>query len=203
MKLIKNFCDFLFSIIGLLFLSPVLIIISLLVKFDSKGPVFFMQERIGRNGKVFKIYKFRTMMNNAEKMGSGLKTSKSDPRITKMGKILRKTSLDEIPQLINIVKGEMSFIGPRPAPIILLHRMDDFEKQRLKFKPGLTGWAQVNGRTNLTWKEKFKFDVWYCENFNLLLDINILIRTVRQVLFSRNIYSDRYEDEVNKLNKNL
>lgn len=201
--IIKRMFDYLFSIIGLIIISPLLVFVSLLIKIDSSGPVFFKQKRIGQNGDIFEIYKFRTMINNAENIGSGLKTSSNDPRITKIGKILRKTSIDEIPQLINIIKGQMSFIGPRPAPVVLLDRMNTCEKKRLNFKPGLTGWAQINGRTNLTWKEKFEFDIWYCENFSLLLDIKIFIKTIKYVLFSKNVYSDRFSEEVEELNKNI
>jgi len=200
-KFLKRVIDFTLAFIVLVFLIPALLVIALLIRIDSKGPIFFNQERLGKEGKVFLIYKFRTMMDGAEKKGSGLRTAKGDPRITRIGNILRKTSIDELPQLINIVKGEMSLIGPRPAPVVLLNRMTDEEKGRFKRRPGITGWAQVNGRTSLTWEEKFKLDRWYCNNQSFLLDFKILIKTLVVVCSSKDVYTDRYAEEVKNKNK--
>ena len=203
MRTIKKIFDLVFAFIGLVILTPLFLIIALFIKLDSKGPVFFRQERIGLNGVIFKIYKFRTMIENAENIGSGLKTSSNDPRITRVGNFLRKTSLDELPQLINILKGEMSFVGPRPAPIVLVDRLTETERKRLSVKPGVTGWAQINGRTKLSWKEKFKKDVWYVNNYSIILDIKIIFITIKYVLLKKDIYSDRYDEDVKEMNSDL
>lgn len=200
--IVKRIFDIFVSAIGLLFLIPLFIIISLLIKLDSKGPIFFLQKRIGKNGRIFFIIKFRTMVDNAENLGSGLMTDAADPRITRVGKILRKTSIDELPQFINIIKGDMSLVGPRPAPIVLLDRMTEYEKKRLNVRPGVTGWAQINGRTNLTWKERFVKDVWYIENFSFWLDIKIIFNTIVNVISSKDVYTDRFSEEVKKMNNN-
>ena len=136
---IKRIIDFLFSLIILLILLPLFLVVAILIKLDSKGPVIFKQSRLGKDGNVFKVWKFRTMIDNAEKMGTGLTTAQNDPRITRVGKILRKTSIDELPQLINVLKGDMSFIGPRPAPVHHLKQYNENERQRLKVLPGITG----------------------------------------------------------------
>lgn len=174
----------------------------MLIKLDSKGPVFFNQERVGEDGELFTIYKFRTMVENAENKGSGYYVKKNDNRITKIGNFLRKTSLDELPQLINVLKGDMSLVGPRPTLEYQVEEYDDFERKRLKMKPGITGWAQVNGRNNLSWPEKIKLDVWYFNNWSFLLDLKILFRTFI-ILFTHKIYSedsfdDHYDNEGEK-----
>ena len=203
MRTIKKIFDLVFAFLGLVILTPLFLIIALFIKLDSKGPVFFRQERIGLNGVIFKIYKFRTMIENAENIGSGLKTSSNDPRITRVGNFLRKASLDELPQLINILKGEMSFVGPRPAPIVLVDRLTETERKRLSVKPGVTGWAQINGRTKLSWKEKFKEAVWYDNNYSIILDIKIIFITIKYVLLKKDIYSDRYDEDVKEMNSDL
>ncbi len=197
-RYIKRILDFVFAIVLLLILLPLLLIVAIAIKLDTKGPVFFNQERSGKNGEIFKIYKFRTMVDNAEKKGSGLYTDSTDPRITRVGKILRKTSIDELPQLINIIKGEMSFIGPRPVPVGNLDEFNIDETERLKVKPGVTGWAQVNGRNILTWPEKNEKDIWYVENISLLLDIKIILKTIKVILFRKGVYSGRYANMVNE-----
>src|SRR5699024_1667881 len=152
--MIKRIMDLFASLLGILVLSPFLIIISLAIKFTSKGPVFFKQERLGKDGETFKIIKFRTMIDKAEEVGMGIKTSANDPRITKVGNLLRKTSLDELPQLFNVVVGNMSIMGPRP-PVPYHPReyknYSEHQVQRFKVKPGITGYAQVKGRNLLTW----------------------------------------------------
>ncbi|HAX03392.1 MAG: sugar transferase [Tenericutes bacterium GWC2_34_14] len=183
----KRLFDFIFAFISLVIILPLLLVIGLLVKFTSKGPVIFSQYRLGRGGKEFKILKFRTMIVNAEKVGDKLNTYTGDPRITKIGGILRNLSLDELPQLINILKGDMSFVGPRPPVTYHPYHYCDYPenfKIRFNVKPGVTGYAQVNGRNELNWEEKIKFDKYYVENISLFLDIYIVFKTVI-VVFSR------------------
>ena len=143
------------------------------------------------------------MIDNAEKMGTGLTTAQNDPRITRVGKILRKTSIDELPQLINVLKGDMSFIGPRPAPVHHLKQYNENERQRLKVLPGITGWAQVNGRNILTWPERIEKDIWYVNNISFLLDLKIAFKTIKVVLLSEGVYSGRNDAKVAKENKKL
>lgn len=201
--IIKRIIDFILSLVILTVLSPILIVVSILIKLDSKGPIIFKQARIGKEGKVFKVWKFRTMIDNAEKIGTGLTTAQNDPRITRVGKILRKTSIDEIPQLVNVLKGEMSFVGPRPAPVKHLEKYSEKERKRLKVLPGITGWAQVNGRNILTWPERIEKDIWYVNNISLWLDIKILLKTVKVVLLSEGVYSGRNDSKVQKENQKL
>jgi len=190
MRLIKWVLDFILSLIILIILSPLLLIIAVIIKLDSEGPILFKQERLGKDGKVFLIYKFRTMVDNAEKKGTGLFTNENDPRITKIGKFLRKTSLDELPQLINVLKGEMSIIGPRPPVPYHPYKYEGYsDEQRLRFTvlPGITGYAQVNGRNKNTWEEKLALDLWYVEHHSIGLDIKILLQTVIKVLKRKDI----------------
>ncbi len=199
-RLIKRPLDFFFSVILIVAISPVLFLVAVAIKLDSKGPVFFKQERLGQDAKVFKVYKFRTMITGADKIGSGIFTDSTDPRITRVGKILRKTSIDELPQIINILKGEMSFIGPRPVPVGHLQKYNVGDEKRIQLKPGITGWAQVNGRNKLTWPEKIEKDIWYSNNLSLILDIKIVLRTIKSILFREGIYSGRYANIVKKNN---
>ncbi|MCX7922470.1 MAG: sugar transferase [Clostridia bacterium] len=179
------------SIIIFTIISPLLLVISLAIKIDSKGPIFFVQERVGKHKKLFKIYKFRTMVPNAINIGTGVYTDENDPRITKVGKFLRKTSLDELPQLFNIIKGEMSFIGPRPTLLYQVEQYDEFQIKRLNMNPGVTGWAQVNGRNSISWPERIKLDVWYIENWSIWLDIKIITRTFAVVFSKQGIYGQK------------
>lgn len=193
MKSIKRILDFLLSFIALIILSPLFLILAICIKIDSKGPVFFKQERLGKDGEVFLIYKFRTMVDGAIHMGSGLRTDEGDPRVTKVGKVLRKTSLDELPQLINILKGEMSIIGPRPPVPYHPHKYEDYsEEQKLRFTvlPGITGYAQINGRNEIEWDERIKYDVYYARNWSLRLDFKIFFRTIKIVLSKEGIYRE-------------
>lgn len=185
----KRIFDFIASAIGIILLSPLLLIIAIWIKLDSKGPVLFKQERVGKNNNLFNILKFRTMVVDAEK--SGFYTSENDSRITRPGNLLRKTSLDEIPQLFNIFKGEMSIIGPRPTLKYQVDEYTDFQKRRLEVLPGVTGWAQVNGRNSLSWPERIKFDVWYVDNFSLFLDAKILYKTVFVWLRGEGVYAEK------------
>ena len=182
-KCIKRLIDLILSLIGLIILSPVLIIISILIKIDSKGPVFFKQKRVGIHKKLFNIYKFRTMYIDTPKDMPTHLLNNPEAYITKVGRFLRKTSLDELPQLINIIKGEMAVIGPRPA----LYNQEDLIELRDRYKandirPGLTGWAQIHGRDELEIEEKAKLDGYYTEHISFLLDIKCFFLTIASVL---------------------
>ncbi|MFD1334549.1 sugar transferase [Oceanobacillus iheyensis] len=198
---IKKIIDFVLSLVLLIILSPLLIITAILIRVDSKGPIIFKQPRIGKEGKLFKVWKLRTMIDNAESIGAGLTTAERDPRITRVGNFLRKVSIDEIPQLVNILKGDMSFIGPRPAPVVHLEKYNNHDRIRLEVLPGITGWAQVSGRNKLTWPERIEKDIWYVNNISFLLDIKILLKTIRVVLLSEGIYSGRNDSKVSKENQ--
>lgn len=184
-RAVKRFLDVTASFLGLVLLSPLLLAVSILIKIDSRGPVIFRQTRIGRNGKVFEIYKFRSMCVGAEKTSSGVYSGKGDARVTRIGKILRATSIDELPQLLNILKGEMSFVGPRPP--LTYHpwkyeEYTDFQKRMFEVRPGITGWAQVNGRKDVEWHKRIELNVWYVDHMSLLLDIKIMFMTAFKVL---------------------
>lgn len=184
-RAVKRFLDVTASFLGLVLLSPLLLAMSILIKIDSRGPVIFRQKRIGRNGKVFEIYKFRSMCVGAEKTGSGVYSGKGDARVTRIGKILRATSIDELPQLLNILKGEMSFVGPRPP--LTYHpwkyeEYTDFQKRMFEVRPGITGWAQVNGRKDVEWHKRIELNIWYVDHMSLLLDIKIMFMTAFKVL---------------------
>lgn len=175
---IKRIVDILGSLIGLVLLSPIFLIIAILVKLTSKGPVFFFQERIGKDGKPFFPFKFRTMVVGAINKGLGVTVSENDDRITSIGKYLRKWGLDELPQLLNVFLGDMSLVGPRPTLRYQVEKYNEFEKKRLLLRPGLAGWALIHGRNSLSWEERIKYDVWYVEHWSLWLDIVIMFKTV-------------------------
>ena len=180
----KRVIDICVSLVGLIVLSLPMLIIAIAIKCDSKGPVIFKQERVGKKGKVFNIYKFRSMCVGAEKTGTGVYSGKGDARVTKVGKILRATSLDELPQFFNLLKGDMSLIGPRPP--LTYHpwtwdKYTDEQKRMFEVRPGITGWAQVNGRKEVEWNKRIKLNVWYVDHVSLWLDIKILFMTVAKV----------------------
>ena len=180
----KRFFDVVLSIIGLTIALIPMLIIAVLIKIDSKGPVIFKQQRIGRNGKVFNIYKFRSMCVGAEKTGSGVYSGKGDARVTRIGKILRATSLDEIPQFFNLLKGDMSFIGPRPPLTYHPWKWEEYtdeQKRMFEVRPGITGWAQVNGRKDVEWNRRIELNVWYVDHVSLWLDIKIIFKTIGKV----------------------
>ena len=176
--LVKPLFDFLLSVIGLVILFPLFFVITILLFFANNGKPFFFQSRPGKNGKIFKIVKFKTMNDKKDAQGKLLPDAQ---RLTAVGKFVRKTSIDELPQLINVVKGDMSLIGPRPLLTHYLHLYNDFQNRRHEIKPGITGWAQVNGRNAISWDKKFEYDVWYIDNMSLLLDIKIIFKTVLKV----------------------
>lgn len=181
-KFLKRIIDVVFSIILLIIVSPILLVSAIAIKLDSKGPVVFKQKRLGLNGKEFCIYKFRSMCVDAEK--GGVYSDNSDKRVTKVGKILRKTSIDELPQIVNILKGEMSFIGPRPPLTYHPWPIDQYTEEQIHMfdvRPGITGWAQVNGRKSVEWNKRIQLNVWYVNNVSLWLDIKICFMTVFKV----------------------
>ncbi len=185
----KRLFDVILSLLAIIILSPILLILSIAVKIDSKGPVIFKQQRIGKKGKIFNIYKFRSMCVGAEKTGSGVYSDKSDKRVTKIGKFLRATSLDELPQFFNVLFGQMSFIGPRPPLTYHPWTYDKYTEEQLKMfdvRPGITGWAQVNGRKEVEWNKRIKLNVYYVENLSLWLDLKIIFMTVGKVFTSAN-----------------
>lgn len=180
----KRLIDFLVAFFGLLLLSPIFVLVMIALFITNRGRPFFFQERPGKDEQVFKIIKFKSMNDKRDKNGNLLPDAE---RLTKVGSFARKTSLDEIPQLINVLKGEMSLIGPRPLLTGYLDLYNDFEKQRHLVKPGITGWAQVNGRNAISWTEKFKLDVYYVKHLSFKLDCIILGKTIQKVLSSRDI----------------
>lgn len=181
----KRVIDILLSLVLVLICLIPMALIALIVRIDSRGPALFKQERLGRNGKVFHMYKFRSMCMNAEHTGSGVYSGKNDSRVTRVGKILRATSLDELPQFFNILLGHMSFVGPRPPLTYHPWPVEEYtEEQRRMFKvrPGITGWAQVNGRKGVEWNKRIQMNVWYVEHVSLWLDLKIICMTVFKVL---------------------
>ncbi len=160
------------------------------IKLDTRGPVFYRQSRVGREGRPFRIWKLRTMTVGAEHSGAGLYIEPGDARITRAGRTLRRFSLDELPNLLNVLAGEMAIVGPRPTVQEQVDRYTDHQRRRLEVKPGITGWAQVNGRTSLSWPERIDLDVWYVDHRSLRLDLRILGRTVKLLATGRGLYSD-------------
>lgn len=184
-KYIKRGIDLFLSVLGLIIISPILLITAVAIKIDSKGPIIFKQKRLGQYGKEFDIYKFRTMCVGAENMGSKQYSFKSDPRITRVGRILRATSIDELPQLLNIIKSEMSLIGFRPPLTYHPFKFEEYtDEQKVMFelKPGITGWAQIHGRKEVEWSKRIELNVWYARNCSFLLDLKIFFVTIFKVL---------------------
>ena len=180
----KRIFDFVVSFLALIILSPIIAITALLIRWKIGSPVFFKQERPGLQGRSFFVYKFRSMTDERDEHGELLP---DDVRLTSFGKIIRKFSLDELPQLLNVLKGDMSFVGPRPLLVEYLPLYDERQTRRHEVRPGITGWAQVNGRNAISWEERFEFDVWYVENRAFWLDIKILFMTVLKVFKSEGI----------------
>ncbi|WP_308619579.1 sugar transferase [uncultured Eubacterium sp.] len=191
-RYIKRMLDVVIAALTMIFLSPLMAFTAVAVKLESDGPAIFKQDRLGLNGKVFKIYKFRSMCQGAEHTGTGVYSSADDMRVTKVGKIIRATSIDELPQLFNILKGDMSFIGPRPPLTYHPWDISEYTKEQLHMfdvRPGITGWAQVNGRKDVEWHKRIEFNCWYVDHMSFWLDIKILFITVIKVL--------KNEDNVN------
>lgn len=189
-KYIKRLLDILCAAAALTVLSPVILVLAILVRIKLGSPVIFCQERPGRNEKIFKLYKFRSMTDQRDEAGNLLP---DEVRLTKFGKRLRSTSLDELPELWNILKGDMSFVGPRPLLAKYLPLYNDEQKHRHDVRPGLTGWAQVHGRNAISWEEKFRLDVWYVQNLGFTTDIKVLFLTVKKVFCREGISSNTAE----------
>jgi lipopolysaccharide/colanic/teichoic acid biosynthesis glycosyltransferase len=170
--------------------SPLLALAVIAIRLESGGPVFYRQLRVGRDGEPFELWKLRTMVPGAETMGAGIYVLEGDARITRVGRLLRRFSLDELPNLLNVLKGEMALVGPRPTVQEQVDRYTDRQLRRLEVKPGITGWAQINGRTSLPWPERIELDVWYVEHRSLRLDLRILMRTARMLATGHGLYSE-------------
>ena len=184
-NVVKRIIDFILALIGLIILIIPMILVAVSIKIESKGPVIFKQDRLGYKGKVYKMYKFRSMCVGAEKTGSGVYSDKNDTRVTKVGKFIRATSIDELPQLVNVLKGDMALIGFR-SPLTYhpwtWDKYTDEQKKMFNVRPGITGWAQVHGRKTVEWNKRIELNVWYAENVSFLLDLKVLFMTVFKVL---------------------
>ena len=181
--------DILIAAAALILTSPVLAVAALATRLESPGPVIYRHRRVGRSGAPFELWKLRTMVQGAEGMGAGLYIEPGDARITRTGRLLRRFSLDELPNLVNVLRGEMAIVGPRPTVQEQVDRYTAHQRRRLEVKPGITGWAQVNGRLTLSWPERIELDVWYVDNRSLALDLRILARTARMLATGRGLYS--------------
>ena len=197
----KRTLDLIIAVIGLIVIMPIWLVTALLIRIESQGKIFFRQERVGRNQEIFKMYKFRTMVEGAQNLGSGLFSYENDPRITRVGQKLRQSSLDETPQLINIIKGNMSIVGPRP-PVIgeleIEHDLPESYENRFTVLPGITGLAQISGRNALNWKDKIEFDLVYIEKFKnlgIVLDLTIILKTIFIVIARKNIVEKEKNDD--------
>lgn len=191
-KYIKRLFDIIFAVVAVILLSPIMLLTVVAVRLESEGPALFKQDRIGLGGKIFKIYKFRSMCQGAEHTGTGVYSGADDMRVTKVGKIIRATSIDELPQLFNIIKGDMSFVGPRPPLTYHPWELSEYTPEQLHMfdvRPGITGWAQVHGRKDVEWHKRIELNCWYVDHVSLWLDLKILFTTVVKVL--------KNEDNVN------
>jgi undecaprenyl phosphate N,N'-diacetylbacillosamine 1-phosphate transferase len=186
-KYFKRLFDFTLSLLLFIVTSPIFILLSLVLLIPNRGKILFIQPRPGKNGKIFRIFKFKTMTEKKNIEGELLPDNE---RITWLGKMIRNSSLDELPQLLNVLKGELSLIGPRPLLVEYLPLYNDFQKRRHELKPGITGWAQINGRNAISWDEKFKLDIWYVDNISFGLDCRIMLQTILKVLKSSGISSE-------------
>jgi len=195
-RVLKRIVDFCLAFGGLLFAWPIIVVIAIIIRVSSKGPAFFAQQRAGKGGKPFTMYKFRTMRTDADPFGASPKCG-ADPRITSIGRFLREYSLDELPQLFNMLLGDMAFIGPRPLYMTQAAEWDDRQRRRLEVRPGLTGLAQVSGRGGLTIEEKLEFDVRYVETEGFMTDVRIVLGTFGAILGKKDIYEKRYSEDEN------
>jgi|LSQX01.2.fsa_nt_gb lipopolysaccharide/colanic/teichoic acid biosynthesis glycosyltransferase len=186
----KRSFDILLSILAIVLLSPFLCVLSIFLVIESGSPVLFAQQRVGLKGKPFRILKFRSMIPNAVNVGLGLRTSEDDPRVTRVGKFMREYHLDELPQLINVLKGDMSIVGPRPTILSQVETYTPFERRRLEVRPGITGLAQVSGNNELSWEERIKLDVYYVDNMSFLMDLKIILRTFSTVANREGLYGE-------------
>jgi lipopolysaccharide/colanic/teichoic acid biosynthesis glycosyltransferase len=180
--------DLALAVIGLVVTAPLLLIAAIAIKLDSRGPAIYRQRRVGRGGVQFEVLKLRTMRLGADPVGVGTPVLEGDPRVTRVGGLLRRFSLDEIPNLVNVLRGELAIVGPRPTLAAQVERYTERQRRRLEVKPGITGWAQVNGRAGIPWEERIELDVWYVDHRSLSLDLRILARTARLLLTGRGLY---------------
>jgi lipopolysaccharide/colanic/teichoic acid biosynthesis glycosyltransferase len=185
---VRRVFDIVVASVGLVLASPGMAAAAVAIRLESKGHVLYRQRRIGKDGQPFDVLKLRTMVSGAERMGAGLAIDEGDPRITRVGAFLRRTSLDEVPNLLNVLRGEMSIVGPRPTVPVQVAQYTERQMGRLAVKPGITGWAQVNGRASLPWPERIELDLWYVEHRSWVLDLRILARTVAMVLHGGGLY---------------
>jgi lipopolysaccharide/colanic/teichoic acid biosynthesis glycosyltransferase len=187
---VSRLLDILLAPLLLALSSPLLALAALAIRLESPGPVFYRQRRVGRHGRPFEVWKLRTMVPGAEAMGAGIYVLEGDPRITRVGRLLRRFSLDELPNLINVLRGDMAMVGPRPTVQEQVDRYTERQRRRLDVKPGITGWAQINGRASLPWPDRIELDVWYVEHRSLRLDLRILARTARMLATGHGLYSE-------------
>jgi lipopolysaccharide/colanic/teichoic acid biosynthesis glycosyltransferase len=180
--------DIVLAGIGLVLAAPLLLIAAVAIKLDSRGPVIYRQRRVGKGGQQFEVYKLRTMRLGADPVGVGTPVLEDDPRVTRVGGLLRRFSLDELPNLVNVLRGELAIVGPRPTLAAQVELYTERQRRRLEVKPGITGWAQVNGRAGIPWEERIELDVWYVDNHSLALDLRILARTVRLLFTGQGLY---------------
>ena len=191
---VKRAFDVAAAVLGLGVTAPVLAAIAIAVRVETPGPIVLRQPRVGHEGRDFGMFKFRTMVDDAHTMGAGWLVSEGDPRITRVGRFMRKWSLDELPQLVNVLRGDMSIVGPRPTLRYQVEQYTPFQRRRLEVRPGITGWAQVRGRNELSWPEKIELDVWYVDHRSLWLDAEILVRTLPVLLRPTRVYNDARGD---------
>jgi len=185
---VRRALDVLVAATALVLSAPLLALAMLAIRLESRGHPIYRQRRVGKDGRPFEVYKLRTMVAGAERMGAGLALVEGDSRITRVGAFLRRTSLDEVPNLVNVLRGEMAIVGPRPTVQVQVDQYTERQRGRLAVKPGITGWAQVNGRATLPWAERIELDLWYVEHRSLWLDLKIVLRTARMVLTGHGLY---------------
>jgi lipopolysaccharide/colanic/teichoic acid biosynthesis glycosyltransferase len=184
----KRVFDLAVAGVALLVAAPVIAVAAVAIRLESRGHAIYRQRRVGRDGHPFEVYKLRTMVTGAEHIGAGLAIDEGDTRITRVGALLRRTSIDELPNLVNVLRGEMSLVGPRPTLQVQVDRYTDRQRRRLEVRPGLTGWAQVNGRASLPWAERIELDIWYLEHATLRLDLRILVASARMAITGHGLY---------------
>jgi lipopolysaccharide/colanic/teichoic acid biosynthesis glycosyltransferase len=187
---VSRVLDIVLAAVLLVVTAPLLALAALAIRLESRGPVFYRQRRVGRHGRPFELWKLRTMVPGAESLGAGIYVLEGDPRITRVGRLLRRFSFDELPNLVNVLRGEMAIVGPRPTVQEQVDRYTERQLRRLEVKPGITGWAQINGRTSLPWPQRIELDVWYVEHRSLRLDVRILARTARMLASGQGLYSE-------------
>jgi len=185
---LKRAFDIVIPLVALILLSPLIGLVALAIKLNGGGPVLYIQKRVGKDGRIFRCYKFRTMVVGAENKGLGLEVSKDDPRITRVGRFLRQWTLDELPQLINVLRGEMSLVGPRPGVASQVARYTPHQRRRLEMKPGMAGWAWINGRNIIAWTQRIELDIWYIDHWSLWLDLVILLKALGIALRKEGVY---------------